>query len=130
MNEETHKPNLVFDNETVEYIAQICYETHRTYSKTLGDDSHPAWDELSDVEKESVHRRVKLCLEDHIVLPKTIHESWMGEKFRDGWSYGNVHDIEKKQHPNLLPWSELNMEQKRKALLFTVIVEVFKLTMS
>jgi len=42
--------------------------------------------------------------------PEKSHESWMKVKEIDGWKWGPVKDPEKKEHPCMVPFSELPKE--------------------
>lgn len=46
------------------------------------------------------------------VLSKNTHEVWSVGKLKEGWTYGEVLDQEKKQHPSLIPYEELTESQK------------------
>ena len=41
-------------------------------------------------------------------LAKMEHNRWMEEKQRNGWIHGPIRDNEKKVHPDLVPWEELD----------------------
>ncbi len=40
------------------------------------------------------------------------HERWCEERRRQGWTYGQEKDIEKKASPYLVPWEKLSEEIK------------------
>jgi len=40
------------------------------------------------------------------------HEDWVRERLRDGWTYGEVKDVEKKTSPHLVTYTELSEEIK------------------
>lgn len=42
------------------------------------------------------------------------HQSWMNAKRLQGWKYGPVKDPERKEHPDLVPYSELPEVERRK----------------
>lgn len=46
------------------------------------------------------------------ILAKNTHEVWASGRIADGWSYGNVRDDVKKQHPCLIPYEELSESEK------------------
>lgn len=45
-------------------------------------------------------------------LAENIHEVWAQQRFQQGWSYGPERDDHKKEHPNLVPYSQLTEEDK------------------
>ena len=46
------------------------------------------------------------------VLAENIHEVWAAGRIRDGWTYGDVRDDLKKQHPCLIPYEDLPESEK------------------
>ena len=59
----------------------------------------------------------KIVLSDEILdlvelLSKNTHEVWSVGKLEEGWTYGELLDQEKKQHPSLIPYEELSDVQK------------------
>ena len=108
---------------TREEVAQICHEANRAYCLAIGDDSQLPWEECPDWQKESALMGVDLHAsgEDH--GPEVSHESWMAQKLADGWVYGEVKDAEKKEHPCLVPFAELPIEQQAKDYIFAAIVK-------
>lgn len=61
---------------------------------------------------------------DHISLPQELsaltellaentHEVWAAERIRQGWSWGPQRNDAAREHPCLIPYSELTEEEKR-----------------
>jgi hypothetical protein len=48
------------------------------------------------------------------LLAQLEHERWSTDRLRDGWIYGPVRDVEKKTHPDLLPWDDLSETVREK----------------
>lgn len=46
------------------------------------------------------------------VLAEAVHDAWAAERIAAGWTYGPKRDDAKKQHPCLVPYSELPEEEK------------------
>ena len=46
------------------------------------------------------------------LLAENTHEVWAQQRIRDGWIYGEVRNDEKKEHPCLVPYSELSDSEK------------------
>lgn len=101
-----------------EAIAQICHEANRAYCRTLGDESQPPWESAPEWQRQSAINGVKF----HIAHPKAgacaSHESWLKEKEETGWKWGPVKDPAKKEHPCMVPYEELPLEQRRKDYIF------------
>jgi hypothetical protein len=102
-------------------IARTCHEVNRAYCQALGDMSQPTWEEAPGWQKESVMMGVRLHLGgEH--GPEASHDSWMAQKLAEGWVYGHVKNPEKKEHPCMVPFSELPREQQAKDFIFRAVV--------
>lgn len=51
---------------------------------------------------------LKLCE----LLAENTHEVWSLGRIKEGWSYGETRNDEKKQHPCLVPYDELSDSEK------------------
>jgi hypothetical protein len=111
--------------EQIERIAYICHETNRAYCKSLGDNSQVKWADAPAWQKQSAIAGVIKHLNGHLNA-ESSHNSWMEQKLRDGWTYGPTKDADKKQHPSLLPYDSLSLEEKLKDHLFGAIVRQFR----
>lgn len=113
-------------NLEVSKIARICHEANRAYCQSIGDNSQADWDNAPDWQKNSA----VLGVEFHIANPNAgdaaSHESWLRQKVNEGWVYGSVKDPDKKQHPCMVPFTALPVEQQRKDSLFRSIVHALK----
>jgi hypothetical protein len=45
-------------------------------------------------------------------LASHIHDIWAGKRIAEGWSFGPVHDGNKKEHPDLVTYNELPESEK------------------
>lgn len=106
-----------------EDIAQVAHETNRVYCRILGDNSQPPWGEAPDWQKESAISGVEAYVNDPGITPEKSHENWMRLKQETGWKYGELKDPDKKEHPCMLPYTELPPEQRIKDALFLGIVK-------
>lgn len=107
---------------TVEEIAIICHDATRSYQALVGDLVNPPWEELDYGMKESIKHGVKVAQEDVGNGPDELHRQWCLVRESQGWVYGPTKDFDKKEHPNLVPWSELDPKQQVKDVLFRNIV--------
>ncbi|RZG86808.1 hypothetical protein EXE10_06265 [Acinetobacter sp. WCHAc060033] len=107
-------------------IAMMCHAINAAYCQSMGDDSQPAWDDTPESLKQSLIAGVEMHLENPDATPEQSHESWFKVKEAEGWKYGEVKDIEKKEHPCFLPYEELPDEQKAKDYLFRTTVHLVK----
>ena len=106
----------------VEDVASICHEVNRAYCQSMGDMSQLSWQEAPGWQKESATKGVEYHLSNPHAKPSDSHESWLKEKERDGWVYGEVKDPDKKEHPCFVPYDNLPKEQKAKDYIFSAIV--------
>lgn len=108
-----------------EQIAKVCHNVNRAYCRSIGDYSQPTWKEAPDWQKESAINGVDFHMSND-VSPEQSHENWMKVKLEDGWVYGDVKDPDKKEHPCMVPYEELPVEQRTKDYLFKAVVDSFK----
>lgn len=110
---------------TPEQIARICHEANRAYCQAIGDYSQPTWEEAPVWQRESACNGVNHILANPHATPEDSHNSWLEQKRKDGWVYGEVKDPEAKQHPCMVEYSQLPPDQRRKDALFISIVRAF-----
>ena len=106
----------------IESIARIAHEVNRAYCEALGDESQLPWDEAPQWQRDSAIDGVQFHLDNPTVGPEGSHARWYQYKAAEGWTYGPVKDPEKKQHPCMVPFAELPVEQRAKDYLFRAVV--------
>lgn len=111
----------------IEHIAQVAHEINKAYCEALGDNSQTSWEDAPQWQKESAVLGVIFHMENPDAGPDASHSSWMKQKLEDGWVYGPVKDAEKKQHPCIVPFDLLPVEQKAKDFLFRQVVHSLKI---
>lgn len=47
------------------------------------------------------------------LLAKNTHEVWSQGRIKNGWTYGEKRDDEKREHPCLVPYEELSEKEKQ-----------------
>ena len=107
-------------------IAMLCHSINAAYCQSLGDESQLAWEDSPDSHQQSLIAGVEMHLANPQATPEQSHESWYKQKEAEGWIYGEVKDLEKKEHPCFLPYDELPLEQKAKDYLFRATVHLMK----
>lgn len=107
---------------TNEEIARVAHEANRAYCETLGDDSQPFWEDAPQWQRDSALAGVEFHAGHPDAKPEDSHNSWLAEKKKDGWKYGDVKDPEKKEHPCFVPYEDLPVEQQKKDSLFIGVV--------
>lgn len=109
-----------------EQIAQIAHAVNRAYCASLGDSSVPDWPDATEAHRASLVAGVNMHIANPDATPEQAHESWLQAKLADGWTFGEVKDIEKKVHPCIKAYAELPAEQKAKDYLFRGVVHAVK----
>lgn len=110
----------------VKDIARVCHEVNRAYCQSIGDESQPAWDQAPDWQKASAIQGVLFHISNPDSKPSDSHENWLKEKRADGWKYGPEKLPEKKEHPCMVPYSDLPAAQKSKDYLFIGVVRALQ----
>ena len=107
-------------------VAKICHEANKAYCATIGDDTQPSWEDAPEWQKESAINGVRFhCLNEN-TTPADSHNSWLKEKTEQGWSWGEIKDAEKKEHPCFTAYENLPKSQQIKDYIFKNIVEAYK----
>lgn len=105
-------------------VEEFCHAVNRALCEERGDLSCKSWDETDEQLKESTREGVKAA--EYVDLPEEMHASWAKNRKENGWIYGEVKDLKKKEHPLLIPYEDLPYEAKVKDIVFLAIVRNFK----
>ncbi len=111
-----------------EKIAKLIYEATRMEAE---------WSKRSIVPEEWENRDEKFRNQfvdiigkylslDKLPTPPEAHDSWMEAYFKMGWKYGKARNVEKKTHPDLLPFDELPQDERDKDAIFLAFVWLAK----
>jgi|SRR6266853_628193 len=111
---------------TIKQIARVCHEANKAYCIEVGDLTQKSWEEAEEWQRESAIKGVEFKLENPDSSESAQHEAWLRDKISDGWKYGLIKDSEKKEHPCIVPYSDLPIEQRLKDRLFVTIVNTLK----
>ena len=103
-------------------IARVCHEANAALCLSQGDTSQPSWEDAPDWQKESAVAGVRFHLENPGAPASSSHESWLAHKEADGWKYGKEKNPDKKEHPCMVPFDELPVEQQSKDFIFRQLV--------
>ncbi len=107
-------------------IASVAHAINAAYCASLGDDSQVVWEDAPEWQRASAIAGVEMHLANPDATPEQSHESWLAQKLAQGWTYGEVKDVEAKTHPCCRPYAELPPEQKSKDYLFRAVVHALK----
>ncbi|WP_025886488.1 RyR domain-containing protein [Asaia prunellae] len=106
----------------IQKIAFVCHEVNRALCLAHGDKSQAPWSEAPEWQKASAISGVEFVISHPDARPSDSHKSWLAVKEADGWIYGPVKDVAKKEHPCMVPYEALPSEQKVKDHLFLAVV--------
>lgn len=111
----------------IEQIAELAHEVNRAYCEAIGEAQLPAWNDAPSWQRAASLGGVRFCLRHlsagPIPSPSLCHKAWAEEKRTAGWTYGPVKDPAKKEHPCLVPYDQLPVEQRVKDYLFVAVVK-------
>ena len=107
----------------IEDVAMVCHEANRAFCLTQGDVSQKPWAEAEQWQRDSAVKGVEFRVTNPTLLPGAQHEAWRKDKEADGWKYGDVKDPAKKEHPCMVPFNKLPIEQQAKDHLFIAVVD-------
>lgn len=105
-----------------EEIAKVCHEANRAYCEEIGDNSQKPWVDAEQWQRDSAINGVRFALDNPNAPASSQHDAWMQDKVKDGWKYGPVKDASKKEHPCIIPYDGLPMDQRVKDSLFKAVV--------
>ncbi|WP_445493183.1 RyR domain-containing protein [Rhodopseudomonas sp. RCAM05734] len=103
-------------------IAKVCHQANKALCEAFGDYSQPHWDAAPDWQRQSAITGVEFNVANPTAPASASHDSWLEEKRRTGWRYGDVKDPEAKTHPCFVPYEQLPREQQAKDHVFKAIV--------
>ena len=109
-----------------EQIAKIAHEVNRAYCQAIGDFTIAQWDDAPDWQKDSAIDGVNAHLADPSMSAEQSHAAWKKFKESEGWVYGPVKNPETKEHPCMVPYDQLPLEQRVKDYLFKAVVSSAK----
>lgn len=106
-----------------EGIARVCHEANRAYCIGIGDMSQPSWEDAPQWQKDSAIKGVVYRHCNPNSSAEEMHSAWVTQKIHDGWNYGPLKDPEKKEHPCIVLYHALPLDQRRKDKLFSAVFD-------
>ena len=83
------------------------------------------WTDREEDFKEQFRKVIfKQCSDARETDPARAHQTWMDEYFRMGWVYGKIRNTEKRTHPDLVPFDELEQREQDKDAVFLALCEI------
>lgn len=111
---------MLNDDAFITSCARACHEVNNSFRVAMGQKARQLWTLLPQKEKDIVKEGVYKALSGS--TPEQMHESWMISKLNAGWKYGPVLNDTTKEHPCLVPYSELPSYETAKDELFIRVV--------
>ena len=121
--EETTQPTPTNNPIDIGLVAMVCHETNRAWCAANGDHSQLPWHDAPQWQRDSAILGVQYRIANPNAPEDAQHNSWMDAKIKDGWKYGPVKDAEKKEHPCMVPFEQLPIDQQIKDKLFCAVVD-------
>ena len=112
--------------DRIEFIAKVRYLGWLCYQMGADLPLHdvPEDYEISDERLKSLMTGTKYVLENPATTAEENHNIWMEAKKNQGYTYGEVLDIEKKTHPSMIPFENLSDVEKRKDEMDVLMVKL------
>lgn len=110
-------------------IARVCHAANRVLQEIQADPTieiSPPWDECLPETRASIIDGVLFRIEHPETTPERSHQNWCDFKISNGWTVGPVKDETLKQHPLLVPYSELPESARVKDELFVAVVDALR----
>lgn len=115
------KEDLKTSNELQSRLVLAIHEANKEIQQQTGE----FIPQLSEHLTKSILDGVYYVLDNPNCTPEQQHNNWVHFKRADGWRYGNIKDFERKEHPCLVPYSELPEIQQRKDSVFRQTLDNF-----
>jgi hypothetical protein len=65
-----------------------------------------------------------MCGPDRKSSPEELHDDWVKAYETMGWVYGPARDTEKKTHPDMVPFDQLEPRERDKDAVFIALCEI------
>ena len=112
--------------DRVEFIAKVRYLGWLCYQIGADLPLHdvPEDYKISDERLKSLMKGTEYVLNNPSTTAEENHNIWMEAKKTQGYTYGEVLDIEKKTHPSMIPFENLSDVEKRKDEMDVLMVKL------
>ena len=105
-------------SKMVEFIAMSAHTAIAKYRESIGQEKYVHWRELSEELKNSSKKGVQFWLDNPDKTARDQHIQWCVSKQEDGWSYGEIKDVNNKKHPCLVEYEALPEIERKKDEIF------------
>ncbi len=84
-----------------------------------------AWHKREDAFREQFLEVIeRQCGETRSASPEELHGSWMQAYIDMGWKYGPHRNVDKKTHPDMVPYAQLGQLEEDKDAVFVALCEI------
>lgn len=111
-------PDTLHGRRAIENAAIICHEANRGYCEAINDHSQVSWFDAPEWQRISALAGVERVVGNPDITPAELHGSWVEQKQKDGWVFGETKDAVAKTHPCMVPYDKLPEDQRVKDLIF------------
>lgn len=109
-----------------EKIAIMCYEATKTWLELHGELPLPEWSKVPKWHKDSILKGIEYKIANPKATAAKMHNVWVEYRTGLGWSYGKKLDENKKLHPNMVSFNDLNEVEQKKQEVFNALVDALK----
>jgi hypothetical protein len=78
----------------------------------------PWMDREAPFREQFVKTIERICADGYETTPEREHDSWWRAYEAMGWKYGPVRDRERKEHPDMVPYNDLTIDERDKDEIF------------
>lgn len=104
----------------VRYLGWICYQM----GADLPLHDVPENYKISEERLRSLMKGTEYVLNNPSTTAEENHNIWMEAKKSQGYTYGDILDVENKTHPSMVPFSNLSDVEKRKDEMDVLMVKL------
>ncbi|MGE7305780.1 RyR domain-containing protein [Priestia megaterium] len=108
----------------MEDIARLVANVNHAYGNVTRNYQRD-WDHLSDEKRKKIRNDIKAYMERGKSF-EHIHSHWVTERAQEGWVFGELFDLQKKQTPYLVPYNQLPQEKRAIDAIIAAICDFFK----
>lgn len=102
----------------VRRVAEAAHNANRAYCISHNDLTQPSWEYAPSWQRMSAEDGVLAIARELVKGPGDLHRNWMAHKKAEGWTWGPEKDSELKQHPCMVEFEELPLDQRMKDFVF------------
>jgi len=100
--------------------ARAAYEAIRAYRAALGESDRGPWELSAPAVVSGYCNAVEKAIGG--ASPAEQHAAWLADKLAQGWSYGLLGSDERRESPNMVPYTDLPEEQRWKDQIVAGVV--------